>query len=47
MIKSRMRRWTEHKEHMMEMRNVYKILDGKPKRKRPLIRPKHRWDTII
>jgi hypothetical protein len=27
-------------------RNVYKVLMGKPERKRPLGRPRHRWDGI-
>jgi hypothetical protein len=29
------------------MRNVYKILVGKPERKRPLRRAKHRWKDNI
>jgi hypothetical protein len=28
---------------MGEMRNAYRILVGKPKGKRPLGRPRHRW----
>jgi len=32
---------------MEEMRNVYKIFIGKPERKRPLGRPRHRWDDSI
>jgi hypothetical protein len=28
------------------MRSAYKVLAGKPERKRPLGRPKCRWDTI-
>jgi hypothetical protein len=28
-----------------EMRNAYKILVGKPERKRPLRRHKHRWEV--
>jgi len=36
MIKSRGMRWTNYVARMGEMRNVYKILDGKPKGKRPL-----------
>jgi hypothetical protein len=28
---------------MGEMRNAYRILVGKPERKRPLERPRHRW----
>jgi hypothetical protein len=31
---------------MGEMRNVYKILVGKPERKIPLGRPKRRWEDI-
>jgi hypothetical protein len=29
------------------MRYAYKILVGKPDRKRPLRRPRHRWEDII
>jgi len=29
------------------MRNAYKILVGKPERKRPLERPMHRWKDNI
>jgi hypothetical protein len=29
---------------MGEMKNSYKILIGKPEGKRPLGRPRHRWD---
>jgi hypothetical protein len=32
---------------MGEKRNPYKILVGKPERKRPLERPRHIWDDII
>jgi hypothetical protein len=31
---------------MGNVRNVYKILVGKPEEKRPLGRPRHRWDNI-
>jgi hypothetical protein len=31
---------------MEELRNVYKILIGKPERKRPLGRPRCRWKNI-
>jgi hypothetical protein len=30
-----------------EKRNAYSILVGKPERKRPLGRPRHRWENII
>jgi hypothetical protein len=32
---------------MGDMRNVYKILVGKPERKRPFGRPGHRWKRIL
>jgi len=32
---------------MGEMRNAYKILVGKPERKRPLGRPERRWEDNI
>jgi hypothetical protein len=36
-----------HVAHMGEMRNVYIILDGKREGKRPLRKPRHRWECII
>jgi hypothetical protein len=32
---------------MGEGRNVYRVLIGKPKGKRPLARPRHRWENGI
>jgi hypothetical protein len=32
---------------MGEGRNVYRVLVGKPKGKRPLERPRHRWEDGI
>jgi len=32
---------------MEEMRGVYRVLVGKPERKRPLGRPRRRWDDNI
>jgi hypothetical protein len=32
---------------MGEKRNGYRILVGKPERKRPLGRPRHRWEDNI
>jgi hypothetical protein len=32
---------------MGEERKVYKVLVGKPKEKRPLGRPRHRWEDGI
>jgi hypothetical protein len=36
-------RWAGHVARMGEKRNVYRLLVGKPERKRPLGRPRHRW----
>jgi hypothetical protein len=41
-IKSRMR-WAGHVARIGEKRNAYRLLVGKPKGKRPLRRPRHKW----
>jgi hypothetical protein len=46
-IKSRRIRWVGHVAHMGKGRNVYRISVGKPKRKRPLAGPRHRWEDGI
>jgi hypothetical protein len=46
-IKSRRMRWAGHVKRMGEERNVYRVLIGKPEGKRPLGRPKHRWEDGI
>jgi hypothetical protein len=46
-IKSRRMRWAGHVARMGEGRNVYWILVGKPEGKRPLERPRRRWDDGI
>jgi hypothetical protein len=33
--------------HIREIRNIYKILVGKPEGKRPLVRPSHGWEDNI
>jgi hypothetical protein len=43
-IKSRRMRWTGHVARMGEERKVYKVLVVKPEGKRPLERPRHRWE---
>jgi hypothetical protein len=43
MIKSRRMRWAGHVTRLGEKRNAYRILVGKPERKRPLRRPRRRW----
>ena len=30
-----------------ERRGMYRVLVGKPERKRPLLRPRHRWEDNI
>jgi hypothetical protein len=42
-IKARRMRWAGHVARMGEMRNAYRLLVGKPERRRPLGRPRHRW----
>jgi hypothetical protein len=46
-IKSRMMRWTEHVARMGEGRGVYRALVGGPEGKRPLGRPRRRWEDNI
>jgi hypothetical protein len=47
MIKSRKIRWTGHVACMVDIINPYKILVGKHEGKRPLERPRHRWEGNI
>jgi hypothetical protein len=46
-IKSRRMRWAGHVAVMVEERGVYRILVGKPEGKRPLGRPRRRWEDNI
>jgi hypothetical protein len=46
-IKSRRMKWAGHVARMGEERNVYKVLMGKPEGKRPLGRPRRRWEAGI
>jgi len=41
---SRRMRWTGHVVFMGERRAIYRVLVGKPEGKRPLGRPKRRWE---
>jgi hypothetical protein len=41
--KSRRMRWAGHVARMVEKRNAYRLLVGKPEGKRPLGRPRRRW----
>jgi hypothetical protein len=47
MIKSRRMRWAGHVARMEATRNVCKILVGKPEGKKPLGRPRSRWEDNI
>jgi hypothetical protein len=47
MIKSRRMRWAGHIGRMGEKRNTYRVLVGKPEGKRPLGRPRLRWEDNI
>ena len=47
MIKSRRLRWADHVAGMEEDRSAFKILTDKPTGKRPLGRPRRRWEDNI
>jgi hypothetical protein len=40
-------RWAGHVARIEEWRGLYRILVGKPEGKRPLGRPRHRWENNI
>jgi len=46
-VKSRRMRWAGHVARMMEGRGVHRVLVGKPEGKRPLGRPRRRWEDNI
>ena len=46
-IKSRRIRWAGHVARMEKSRSALKILTGKPTGKRPLGRPRLRWEDNI
>jgi hypothetical protein len=50
MIKSRRIRWVTHVARMVaeeEKKNAQKVLMGKPEGRRPLGRPRHRWEDNV
>jgi hypothetical protein len=47
MIKSRNLRWVRHVARMGEGRGVYRVLVVRPRGKRPLGRPRRRWEDNI
>jgi hypothetical protein len=46
-IKSRRMRWAGHVARMGEEKGVYRVLVGRPEGKRPLGRPRRRWEDNI
>ena len=46
-VKSRRMRWAGHAARMGEGRGVHRVLVGKPEGKRPLGRPRRRWEDNI
>jgi hypothetical protein len=47
LIKSRRMRWAGHVARIGEGRGVYRVLVGRPEGKRPLGRPRRRWEDNI
>jgi hypothetical protein len=46
-VKSRRMRWAGHVARMGEDRKLYKVFVGKPEGKRPLGRPRRRWEDVL
>jgi hypothetical protein len=46
-VKLRRMRWAGHVARMGEVRDVHRVLVGKLEGKRPLGRPRHRWEDTI
>jgi hypothetical protein len=46
-VKSRRMRWAGHVARMEEGRGVHRVLVGKPEGKKPLGRPRRRWEDNI
>ena len=46
-VKSRLMRWAGHVARMGEVRGVHRVLVGKSDGKRPLGRPRRRWENNI
>jgi len=40
-------KWAGHVARMWEKRGIYRVLVGKPEGKRPLGRPRHKWEDNI
>jgi hypothetical protein len=46
-IKAGRMRWAGHVARMWEVRGAYNILVGRPEGRRPLVRPRRRWEDNI
>jgi hypothetical protein len=46
-IRSRSMRWAGHVARIGETRGAYRVLVGRPEVKRPLVRPRRRWEDNI
>jgi len=46
-IKSRRMGWARHVARMGERIGAHRVLVGKPERRKPLGRPRHRWEDNI
>jgi hypothetical protein len=47
MMKARRMRWAGHVARMGDVRRAYKILVGRPEGRRPLGRPRRRWEDKV
>jgi len=47
MLKSRRMRWAGHVARIGVRNGVYRVLVGKPEGKRPIGRPRRRWEDNI
>jgi hypothetical protein len=47
LFKARRMRWAGHVARIREVRGAYNILVGRPEGRRPLERPRHRWEDNI
>jgi hypothetical protein len=47
LLESRKMKWAGHVGRMGEGRGVYRLLVGRPEGKRPMGRPRHRWEDNI
>ena len=46
-LKSRRLRWAGHVARMEQFRSAYRVFVGKPESKRPVGRPRRRWEDNI